>query len=141
MENLYQPSQLLTKNDFDLISKALDAAWAADTTYPDLIDDFTDSNKALGHCATTSVIINDLFGGRMIYDKANFHVWNELPDGTEQDFTRSQFKDDRIFTIYKYQTRQEVLQSDVGKRTNIIPRYEVLKKRFLKNYSVLIGKF
>lgn len=132
MNNLYQPTSLMSKETFDRISNVLEQVWAADTTFPDVVSDFNDDNKALGHCATTSVIINDLFGGRMIYDKANFHVWNELPDGTQQDFTRSQFKDDRIFTIYKYQSRDEVLNSNVGKRTNIIPRYELLKHRFLE---------
>ncbi len=135
MENLYQKSELLTKQQFDRINQALHEAWAADTTYPDVLPQYTDENKALGHCATTSVIICDLFGGRMIYDKANFHVWNELPDGTQQDFTRSQFKDERTLTIYKYQSRDEVLNSDYGKQTNIIPRYKLLKQRFMNIYD------
>lgn len=125
----------MSREQFNTILSVLEQVWAADTTYPTLKDQFSDNNKALGHCATTSVIIADLFGGRIIYDKANFHVWNELPDGTQQDFTRSQFTNDREFSIYKYQTPTEVLTSDNGTQTQIIPRYQLLKERFLKIYQ------
>ena len=67
----------------------------------------------------------------MIYDKANFHIWNELPDGSQHDFTRSQFIDERVFSIYKYKTKDDILYDDRGKKTNIELRYKLLKNNFL----------
>ncbi len=131
MLNLYQPSHLLSKEDFNKIGAAFEKSWGRDTTFPDLKHTWNDQNKALGQCALTSLIIFDLFGGKIIYNKENFHLWNELPDGTQQDFSRNQFKEERVFTIYKYKSKDEVLYDEVGKETQIEDRYLLLKERFL----------
>lgn len=129
MKNLYTPTLLLSKKDFQKLEKAFTRAWSKDTTYPDVKNEWSEKNRAYGQCAITALIIYDLYGGRLIYDKDNFHIWNELPDGSQQDLSRSQFQEKRIFTIYKYKTKDEVLYDENGQRTQIVKRYQLLKKR------------
>ncbi|OGC99906.1 hypothetical protein A2701_01835 [Candidatus Amesbacteria bacterium RIFCSPHIGHO2_01_FULL_47_34] len=131
MKNLHQKSDLISPEMISNIEKTLVIAWSKETADPDSQDKWTDRNRALGQCAITSILIYDLFGGRMIYDKANFHIWNELPDGSQHDFTRSQFIDERVFSIYKYKTKDDILYDDRGKKTNIELRYKLLKNNFL----------
>lgn len=127
MKNLHQKSDLISPEMISRIEAALEIAWARETTDPDSRDNWTEKNKSLGQCAVTSVLIYDLFGGRMIYDKANFHIWNELPDGSEHDFTRSQFENERVFSVYKYKTKGDILYDERGKQTKIEERYRKLK--------------
>lgn len=135
MNNLYTPSKLITKEKFDKLERIFQTTWVRETAFPDNQKNWIESNKALGQCAPTSLVINDLFGGRMIYDKANFHIWNQLPDGTEQDFSRSQFTGERKFSRYKYKTKEEMLSDDTGVRTNLLARYKKLKERVDKELS------
>lgn len=132
MNNLYQISKLLSKQDFEKIEKALKNSWSKETTFPDTKDKWSEENKAFGQCVPTALVIYDLFGGRMIYDKANFHIWNELPDGTQQDFSREQFIDEREFNIYKYKNKEDILYDETGKRTQILRRFQIFKKKFDK---------
>lgn len=133
MKNYYEPSKLLSDTDIAKFELAFEQSWSRQTAYPDSQNNWTSKNKALGQCAITALIIYDLFGGRMIYDKSNFHIWNELPDGTQQDFSRKQFLRNREFTIYKYKTKEDVLFDETGKRTKIDKRYKLLKMRFINN--------
>lgn len=130
MKNLYQNSLLLSQKKFEKLEKAFKFAWSKETTSPIIKDEWSENNKAYGQCAITALIVCDLLGGRIIYDKANSHVWNELPDGTQQDFSREQYKEDIIFTIYKYKLKKDLLSDNYGRRTQIIPRYQLLKQRF-----------
>lgn len=130
MKNLYQPSKIVSLEEFAKIEKAFEKAWSLETTYPDIKFKWSKSNKALGQCAPTALIVYDMFGGRLIYDKATFHIWNELPDGTQQDFSRIQFQEDREFSIYKYKTKEDVLYDKTAQRTDMVKRYTLLKQRF-----------
>lgn len=135
MKNLYQQSDLLSKDDFKKIQLAFYKSWTRETAFPEVLKDWTPRNKALGQCAITAIIIFDLFGGRIIYDKENFHLWNELPDGTQHDFSRSQFKDKRIFKFYKYKLKEDILMDETGIRTDANSRYLLLKQRFTDHYK------
>lgn len=133
MQNLYSPTKLLSKNEFEKLEVAFQASWSEKTRNPDIKEQWTLENAAYGQCTPTALIVYDLYGGKIIYDKKNFHVWNELPDGTEVDFSRIQFKKPVIFHVYKYKTKDEILNSDHGKRTQMQERYELLKKRVLQS--------
>jgi len=139
MKNLYQSSKLLSQQEFKRFEKAFKQAWIKDTAYPDAKEEWSKNNKALGQCVLTALIIYDLYGGRLILDKVNFHIWNELPDGTQQDFSRCQFKEERIFTVTKYKTQEDVLYDETGQRTKILPRYQLLKQRFEEALKRLEG--
>lgn len=115
----------------------LEKAWCKETTYPDIKNEWTEGNKAYGQCAITSIIIFDMFGGRLIYDKGNFHIWNELPDSTQHDFSRIQFQDERSFSVHKYKTKEDVLFDENGVRTKTDSRYKLLKKKFQEEYNRL----
>lgn len=128
VKNLYTPTLLLSKKDFQKLEKAFKVAWSIDTTYPDIKNKWSDKNRAYGQCAITALIIYDLYGGRLIYDQTNFHIWNELPDGSQQDLSRSQFQKGTVLTIYQYKTPAEVLYDENGQRTQIVKRYQLLKK-------------
>jgi hypothetical protein len=141
MDDFHQKSDLISPEEIQRIEKVLEAIWSRETADPDVRDQWSEENKALGQCAITSVLIYDLFGGRIIYDKANFHVWNELPDGSQQDFTRSQFKEERTFSLYKYKTKEDILYIDErGKRTKIEERYKKLKEAFSSKFVFLYSK-
>lgn len=130
MRNLHEPSELLNQKEFNSIEKTLQQAWSRETTHPETKDGWATSNKALGQCAPTAIVINDLYGGRIALDKTNNHLWNILPDGSQQDFSRCQFKKRALFTITKYKTKEQLLGSEYGKKTRLNPRYELLKRRF-----------
>lgn len=141
MKNLYTKSKLLNKRNFEKLERAFEMAWSKDTAYPTIKKQWSEENKAYGQCAITALIIYDLFGGRMIYDKANFHIWNELPDGTQQDFSRKQFLDERIFRVFKYKSKNDIMFDEMGLITRIGERYKLLKEKFqdaLKKLGVFL---
>lgn len=131
MKNFHQKSDLISKEMIARINKALEKAWSRETVDFESREQWTEENKAFGQCAVTAVLIYDLFGGRMIYDKSNFHIWNEFPDGTQHDFTRSQFTNERVFSVYKYKTKDDILYDERGRKNNISEKYQKLKHRFL----------
>lgn len=63
---------------------------------------WTEDNPFWGHCVVVSLLAQSLFGGGILgvnlkdtkFAKMKFHVWNQFPNGTEWDFTRSQFGDE-----------------------------------------------
>ena len=82
--------------DIKNILKALEKSWCKETCYPPMRNDWVESNPAYGQCYSTTLIVNDHFGGKIL--KAKFadgtgHFWN-LIDGKEVDLTRSQFSED-----------------------------------------------
>lgn len=71
-----------------------------DSWGPDTAQDSIGSNPASGQCCVSSLVIQSHFGGNllrasMIHPSPTMrpvvHYWNELPDGTWLDVTRSQF--------------------------------------------------
>lgn len=137
MKNLHQPSKLLDKKEIEKLEKSFEKAWCKETTYTDVQNKWSKENKALGQCAITALIIYDLYGGKIALDKESHHLWNILPDGSEQDFSRSQFKEATAFHITKYQTKEEILFSEHGQRTQTPKRYELLKQRFQEEFKKL----
>lgn len=136
MKNLYQPSKILSKEEFEKIEKALEKSWCGKTaTFADMQNKWSEDNKARGQCLVTAVIINDLLGGKLVYDRANHHFWNELPDRTWQDFTRSQFKNGKVFSVTKYKTKDEILYDEHAIKNKTAQRYKLLKQKFQAAYG------
>lgn len=135
MKNLYTQSKLLSEVEFNKIESIFNKIWSKDTTSYLKQNEWSDNNKALGQCVVTSLVIYDLFGGKLIYDKPNFHVFNELPDGTWQDFSRVQFNNERAFSITRYQDKKEILSNDMGIKNKTEEKYLFLKKRFEELYK------
>lgn len=135
MDNLYQKSATLSDDTFKKLEKAFINAWSIETVNPDVKNTWSEENKAYGQCTPTALVVYDLFGGKLIYDKENYHIWNELPDGSQQDFSRTQFTQPTNLTIYKYKTKDEILQSEHGQKSNMEVRYELLKKKVLEEFQ------
>lgn len=133
MKNLYKHSSLITQDEFHKLERVFRNSWSRDTVNPDALDEWSKENSAYGQCTPTALVVYDLYGGRLIYDKENYHIWNELPDGTQQDFSREQFKKDVRLSIYKYKTKKDVLESEHGKQSRMKERYQLLKENVIKN--------
>ena len=123
--------------DIKLLERALQKSWCKETAYQ--ADDWSETNPAIGQCAVTALLLNDYFGGEIVWSEAILpngqfisHYFN-LIDGKEIDLTRSQFpegtfippgvKKNKNFTT----TREYILSNENTKK-----RYELLKERTKK---------
>lgn len=134
MKNLYQESKILSREEFNKIEEALRKCWCEETSTFANADkeQWLEKNPARGQCMITASVINDLYGGVLIYDKVNHHYWNQLPDGTWQDFTREQFKDKVNFVVTKLKTKEDALFDEYGIKNNANGRYLLLKQKLLE---------
>lgn len=64
------------------LNNLLYECYSSETCYPKLKDEWTIENKTLGHCAVTSLIVNDYFGEKIA--KCNVqgisHYFNIIDD-------------------------------------------------------------
>lgn len=69
------------------IRSALSKSWSSQTAIQ-----WKSENPALGQCNVTALLIEELFGGRILKTKLQegYHYYNEI-DGHRYDFTDSQF--------------------------------------------------
>lgn len=82
------------------------ASWGADTCDPvDL--PWSPANPSRGQCGVTALVLHDLLGGALLVaevrfatgGRQGFHTWNQLPDGTQVDLTREQFRPDELVGV------------------------------------------
>jgi hypothetical protein len=80
-------------------------AWGPDTCDPVDLADWRPENPARGQCGVTALVVHDLLGGELILGEVHeegtrrgYHYWNRLPDGTEVDLTRDQFRPEETVT-------------------------------------------
>jgi hypothetical protein len=115
------------------IAAALRASWAADTCSPDDVErePWTPANPAWGHCDVTALVVNDIFGGRLVLgevhldgEQQGLHWWNRLPSGVDLDLTREQFR-----------------RGQVVSETRSIERFFVLPRRRVTEYQLLRRRF
>jgi len=116
------------------LEEALKKSWCKETSSD--AQNWTPENPAWGQCAVTSLLVNDYFGGKIVWAEAT------LPDGRkishyfnnyssfEADLTRQQFPSGTIIPkgIQKTKgfstTREYILSYEQTKE-----RYELLKKK------------
>src|SRR5689334_14582809 len=69
----------------------LRTAWCEDTSLSPA--EWSGANPAVGQCAVTALIVQDLFGGKLLRGQLmrGTHYWNRLPNGDEVDLTAEQF--------------------------------------------------
>ncbi|MGD8348521.1 MAG: hypothetical protein PVI79_04765 [Gammaproteobacteria bacterium] len=89
--------------DEERVRSALSNSWSPQTAIqwrPDI--------PALGQCNVTALLVNELFGGRILKtrQRESVHYYNEI-DGRRYDFTDSQF-DSRIEYDDEQSSRAEV---------------------------------
>ncbi|GAH68216.1 unnamed protein product, partial [marine sediment metagenome] len=103
--------------------------WSKETCYPPNQKDWSNKNPAFGNCAITALIVQDYFGGELLYCKHYHHYWNRLPDGQEIDLTRSQFKEAVTVCADEIKSRVYVLESDSAKQGATLKRYTLLENQ------------
>jgi hypothetical protein len=93
----------------DELADQLAQAWTKSTSADP--ERWSRQNPALGQCAVTALVVQDLFGGDLLRAQVRgvSHYWNRLPSGQEVDLTRQQFGDIADFPAGEFKTRGFVL--------------------------------
>lgn len=114
---------------YDKFIEALNASWGKDTAYRKDADNWTKDNPAIGQCAITSLLFNELYGGTIYSgetDDGIVHYWNRR-FGIKRDFTKQQFSNKLYFHNIKKWDRDELLKTG-----NVAKRYEILRDRVFR---------
>lgn len=111
------------------IKKAIIESWDKDTCYPEYADEWTQENPSYGQCAVTALIIQDYFGGDLLYCKHNNHYWNRLPDNKDVDLTLEQFPRGTVICFDEVKSRDTVLNCESALKASTLKRYKLVKKR------------
>ena len=87
----------------------LKRAWRAETSMAP--KDWSSDNPAVGQCAVTALIVQDLFGGGLLRGDivGGTHYWNRLPGGREIDLTAEQFDTVPLISNVQLRSREYVL--------------------------------
>jgi len=131
IDYLYRPIEFPKKKmmDIETLERAMRESWNKDTCYPPWANKWTFENPARGQCAVTALIVQDYFGGELLYCRRYNHYWNKLPNQKEVDFTRCQFPVGTVLCIDGIETRDHVLNSESAIRALTSQRYQLLKNR------------
>lgn len=80
-------------------------SWGPDTCDPSDLADWHPGNPSRGQCGATALVVREVLGGELLQglvtaggEPAGHHYWNRLPDGTELDLTRDQFRPGELVT-------------------------------------------
>lgn len=131
MNNYHEPSTLISDSQIAELTKKFEDCWSMESAHPDSQGEWSDENKSIGQCAVTAFIIYDLFGGELAKNKQFHHIWNIFPDGSQHDFSRTQFKGDNIdFPIDEVTTKEKELNHVRADEAQTAERYELLKRKF-----------
>lgn len=118
---------------YSAFANALEKSWGKDTAYRKDADNWSKDNPALGQCAITALLFNELYGGKIysgVADNGIVHYWNRK-NGIKRDFTKKQFKERLRFKQIRKWNRDELLETG-----NVKDRYMLLRERVL---SILHG--
>ena len=119
--------------DLKSLEQAIRAAWGKDTWYPPAVDLWTPEKPELGQCTVTALVVQDYFGGELLYCKKFNHYWNRLSDGTEVDLTRAQFPEGTSIVVDEVRQREDVLNGESATRKMTAQRYQLLNQRVEQN--------
>ena len=127
----------LTPRDYyDILS----GVWSADTCAPRMRDQWKADNPTLGQCSVTAFLMRDFYGGKVYgipLDDGNFHCFNVAGENTADarvfDLTSEQFGD----VIPDYNNCQEQFREVHFAKTEKKRRYEILRKKLVKNFPVI----
>jgi hypothetical protein len=102
----------------------LQDAWCRETSSDP--DHWTPENPALGQCAVSALVIQDLLGGELLRGLFNgtSHYWNRLDNGQIIDVTKQQFSPLKTQEFTGARTRAYVLSFP-----DTVTRYKLLKSR------------
>lgn len=113
---------------------AIKNSWDDKTCYPQVKSSWGTQIPELGQCAVTALLINERYGGQILYNAEYDHYWNVLPDGRKIDLTKRQFHNKRVTSGIPV-SRRYILHSVAAKKFKTDKRYELLRERV----NTLIG--
>ncbi|MEG8946405.1 YunG family protein [Rosettibacter firmus] len=125
--------------DLETLVSILKKAWSRKTCYLPDQEKWSPDNPAFGQCAITALIIQDFFGGEILYCKHYHHYWNKLPDGRIVDLTKEQFGENANPCPDFIVSRKDILESEGAKKAKTLTRYLMLKRRVTR-YLILNRK-
>ncbi len=113
----------------EILEKVIKESWDKKTCYIGCVEKWTPKNPAWGQCAVTALIVQDYFGGELLYCHHNHHYWNRLPNQEEVDLTRTQFSTTTILCLDDIRSRKYVLENEAAIKAKTPQRYHLLKRR------------
>ncbi|MDD4381794.1 MAG: uracil-DNA glycosylase family protein [Candidatus Dojkabacteria bacterium] len=127
--------------DLKLLKVAIKNSWCKDTVCPSVTEMWNRSNKTIGQCAVTALLVYKYLGGKIykgdILEKGYSHYWNVLPNGKKVDLTKSQFGYEMvILNNIKEKKPEEMLKDE-----ELLNRYKILERQVgfqLKNLKKVI---
>lgn len=113
------------------LKQTLKNIWSKETCSPSLKDNWNKNNPSIGQCAITSLLVNDLYGGKIMrcMIDCGSHYYN-LINNKIIDLTVEQF----LGEIPKYELGEERTREYLLSNEDTKNRYLLLKSR-LENYS------
>lgn len=122
------------------LKNLLTLSWKEETCSPELRSEWELSNPSLGQCAITALIVNDVYGGKIMrcMTSSGSHYYNLLDDGRRVDLTVDQFWGE----IPKYEEGQEKSREYLLGNNDTKTRYLMLKENLKDVYDgvVLVSK-
>jgi len=115
------------------LGEILRECWDIDTCYKRDRCRWTPECPEIGQCFVTALVVNDFFGGLIVYNKKYKHYYNILPEYGVVDFTVKQFGYNVDICPTRVYSREAILKR-IGKDS--LKRYIILKNRvcsILKN--------
>ena len=109
--------------EIECLKILLNNAWKQDTCSPELRNEWSEDNPSLGQCAITALIVNDIFGGKIMRCMASSgsHYYNLINDKII-DLIIEQFQGE----IPKYEEGQERTRENLLSNEDTKKRYEKL---------------
>jgi hypothetical protein len=117
------------------LRSALALSWGPETCAEWERDLWKSEVPAFGQCAVTTLVVQDILGGKIVKDPDNDHYWNVLDDGSEVDLTRSQFPIGVVLSAKLERTREYMLQSERSIAAKTPERYTTLRERVRKLFG------
>ena len=120
-------------DNFDELKELLLNSWSKETCSLGLRDSWTVDNPSLGQCAITALVINDMFGGKIMRCMASSgsHYYNMIDDNLI-DLTVEQFQGEiPLYDEGEERTREYLLGNEDTKN-----RYLLLLKNIRNNMYI-----
>lgn len=115
----------------DELYSVFNDAWSKETSYPPDSTKWSKNTPSIGQCAVTALIVNDLLGGKILFNRKFNHYWNELPNHEIIDLTIEQFGEETNMLEAEQIQRIELLNSRGSKTAKTLERYKKLKSKVL----------
>ena len=119
------------------IEEAVRSSWGADTCAPEDVSSWRPDNPARGQCGVTTMVVNDLLGGALVYGEVrvsgeftDYHWWNRFGD-LEIDLTREQFAPSEVIGPGTTVVRPE------GPPGRCREEYELLRRRVFTHLGLI----